>query len=104
MGAIMLFPQQKQHERLPFFALAGVLIYLYIKPSKGFLLFKPAVTRKEKEFCEFSGKVTIVCSSSFSKSSDCLVCLPNSPLKISVISQVIDYYSNLIYSTLKLVH
>lgn len=69
-----------------------------------YLLFKPAVTRGEKEFCEFSEKVTVVSSSNFPKSSDCLVCLQNSPLKISVISQVIDYSSNLIYSTLKLVH
>lgn len=68
------------------------------------MLSKPAVTSGEKEFSEFSGKVTIVCSGNFSKINDCLVCLQNSPLTISVISQVIDYYSNLTYSALKLAH
>lgn len=50
-----------------------------------YLLFKPAVASGEKEFCEFSGKVTIACSNNFPKTNDCLVCLQNSPLKISVI-------------------
>lgn len=35
--------------------------------SSAYLLFKPAVTSGEKELCEFSGKVTIVCNSNFPK-------------------------------------
>lgn len=92
-AAILVFLQQKWHGRLPFFALALILIYWYIETTIFFvascLLFKWQVERRN--FFYFSGNVTVACS--------------GSPLKISVISSVREIIILIhIYPTLQLVH